>query len=74
MKKMFSDVDLEFQGYRSGPPSKQAEEIDSAIAERMPCPKCGARMRYRGFHRSYGGHCSYIALAVCVRCGHQIEF
>ena len=71
---MFSDVDLEYQGYLAGAPTTEAEEIDSTMAERIPCPKCGAQMQYRGYHRSYGGFRSYIALAVCIRCGHQVEF
>ena len=62
------------EGYRFGAPSKEAEDIDAAIAERYPCPKCGGSTRYEAYHKRNGGYCSYVALAVCNDCGHQIEF
>jgi len=61
------------QGYRFGAPSAEAEEIDAQIASGIECPKCGRSMHYEGYCRS-NGKLSYIALAVCNGCGHEIEF
>lgn len=58
-------------GYRFRSPSPTVADIDAPIAERMPCPKCGGRMHYEGYTSERG---SYIALAVCNKCGHEEEF
>ena len=71
---MYTVAQMVAAGYSIGPPSLEVEEIDAQIAERYPCPKCGGSMRYEAFHKHNGGRCRYIALAVCNRCGHQIEF
>ena len=61
-------------GYRCGAPTPEAEEIDSQVASRLKCPHCGSTMYYQGWHRTGNGHSSYIALAVCNRCGYELEF
>ena len=61
-------------GYRFGAPTPEAEEIDGEIARGIKCPKCGRHMRYEGFYCRSKGYLSYIALAVCSRCGYEIEF
>ena len=58
------------KGYRFGAPTREAELIDSQVASRLKCPHCGSTMYYQGWHRSG----SYIALAVCRRCGYELEF
>ena len=62
------------QGYRFGAPTREAEIIDSQVASRLKCPHCAGPMYYQGWHRSGNGHSSYIALAVCRRCGYELEF
>ena len=62
------------QGYRFGAPSQEAEEIDAQIAERYPCSVCGGPMHYEAYHKHNGRYTEYVALAVCNRCGHQVEF
>ena len=57
-------------GYVCGAPTLEAEEIDTQVAERMPCPRCGGHCHYEGWHMEG----SYIALAVCDDCGYTIEF
>ena len=57
-------------GYRFGAPSQEAEEIDSAVAERLRCPRCRGPMHYEGYHRRG----SYVALAVCDHCGYVQAF
>ena len=61
-------------GYRIGAPTPAAEEIDSEIARGMKCPKCGRNMHYEGFYCRSNGDFSYIALAVCNKCGYELEF
>jgi hypothetical protein len=58
------------QGYRFGAPAQEAEQMDTQVAESQPCPRCGGPMRYEGYHRGD----EYVALAVCVRCGHELAF
>ena len=58
------------EGYRRGAPSQEAADIDSHIAEKMPCPYCGTRCDYEAWHKVG----SYIALAVCAACGWEREF
>ena len=58
------------EGYQRGAPTFAAEEIDRPIAEAMTCRKCKTKMRYEAYHRQG----SYIALAVCPKCGREIEF
>ena len=62
------------QGYRVGAPSEEVEQIDSEIAEREPCPKCGGAMHYQAYHRNSGSHRSYLAFAVCRNCCHTVAF
>ena len=62
------------QGYRFGAPSAEAEEIDSQVASGFKCPHCAGHMHYQGWHRSSSGYASYIALAICSRCGYELEF
>ena len=57
-------------GYKWGAPTTEVENIDAAIVAKMRCPKCGSKMHYDGYHKNN----SYIALAVCNLCKHQIEF
>ena len=71
---MYSLAQMVAEGYRFGAPSEEAADIDAVIAERHPCPRCGGPMRYEAYHKRRAGYCSYIALAVCNRCGHQVEF
>ena len=71
---MHSFTQMIAQGYRFGAPSAEAEEIDAQIASGIRCPKCGGTTHYEGYHRQGRGHPSYIALAVCNRCGHETEF
>jgi len=58
-------------GYRAVWRPSDAQRIDEEIAERMRCPKCGGPCRYEGWENGKG---SYIALAVCRRCGYEQEF
>lgn len=71
---MYAMAQMVAEGYRVGAPSEEVEDIDAAIAERYPCPKCGGPMRYEGYHRRNGTYTEYLALAVCNRCGHSISF
>jgi len=48
----------------------EAQHVDATIAERMRCPKCGGPMRYEGYRNGR----SYVALAVCCQCYHEVEF
>ena len=57
-------------GYRFGAPSREAEEIDAQVAQRMACSKCGGSMYYVGYHKDT----EYVALAVCSKCHHQLAF
>ena len=57
-------------GYRFGAPTVEADRGDAEIAERMKCKKCGSPMHFEGYHTEH----SYIALAVCNRCGMEVEF
>ena len=58
-------------GYRPFSPSQIAEQIDGEIASRMRCRKCGGKCRYEPWTNETG---SYIAMAICVDCGHEVEF
>jgi len=58
-------------GYRYGAPSLEAMDIDAPIAEGIPCSECGGQMHYEAYTSPTG---SYIALAVCNKCGHEVEF
>ena len=69
---MYAATELRENGYRPGPPSRQAEIDDKPIAE-YTCPVCERdTMQYRPWSRKqpYG----YIAICVCPRCGHEEEF
>ena len=61
-------------GYQPGAPTAEAEAIDVEVAQAHPCPKCGGRMHYDGYHRQHRGCTEYVALAVCSKCGHVISF
>jgi predicted RNA-binding Zn-ribbon protein involved in translation (DUF1610 family) len=50
----------------------EALRIDQEVAEKEPCPKCAGRMIYRPWY-DLSSH-TYIAEAVCIRCGHVIQF
>ena len=63
-------VDLIQDGYWHGAPNAEAADIDSSVAENMSCRRCGGSCRYDAYHRPR----SYIALAVCRKCGHEEEF
>jgi hypothetical protein len=67
---MHSIAQMVGQGYRFGAPSAEAEEIDVQVAQNMKCRKCGGPMRYEGYHRQG----EYVALAICIRCGHETAF
>jgi transcription elongation factor Elf1 len=67
---MHTFAQMAAEGYRFGAPSQEAEDIDAQVAEHMNCGKCGSSMRYEGYYKLH----EYIALAVCNRCGHQVEF
>jgi len=58
------------RGYKNEPPSRRAEEIDSEIAERMQCRRCGAQMRYEPWVRrgDIARSDSYIVFAACKNC------
>jgi len=58
------------EGYEYGAPSWEIEELDGEIAEKYPCPACGGHCRYEAWHKPN----SYIALAVCNDCGHEVAF
>lgn len=60
----------DFMGYKSGAPNPEVEEIDTVVAEGIPCPECGNRCHYEGWHKPG----SYIALAICNACDHAVEF
>jgi uncharacterized protein (DUF983 family) len=61
---------LLLDGYDWGAPTPEAESIDQEIAGGMKCPRCGGSCYYEGYHRPS----SYIALAICLSCGHEEEF
>jgi C4-type Zn-finger protein len=71
---MHSIAHMVGQGYHFGAPSQEAEEIDVQVAESRKCPRCGALMRYEGYHKNSGGYVEYIALAICSRCGYEVAF
>ena len=71
---MHSITQMVAQGYSFGAPSQAAEEIDSQVAARMKCRKCGGSMHYEGFHKNGGSYAEYVALAVCNKCGHEQAF
>jgi transcription elongation factor Elf1 len=62
--------ELFFDGYRVKPPNEEAECIDAEIAEGMVCPHCGAHLTYYPFTKEG----SYIAMARCDKCKHEVEF
>jgi len=66
----FYETEHQYPHYERGAPSEEAEMIDAEIAEKMECRKCGGSCHYSGWYRPG----SYIALAVCNRCGHEMEF
>jgi len=49
----------------------EAIAIDTEIASKMKCPKCGGPCRYGGYVDRHG---SYIAVAVCKKCGYETAF
>jgi hypothetical protein len=61
-------------GFHYGAPSEEAEQIDTEMAARMKCRKCGGSMRYEGYHKNGGSYAEYVALAVCNDCGHEVAF
>ena len=71
-------ADLAFIGYRPVAPSTGAEQIDGEIIEKMHCSECGGQMRYEPYTLRSPDRprrvVSYIALAVCVDCGREVEF
>jgi hypothetical protein len=67
---MYTFAEMIGQGYRYGAPTQEAEDIDVQVTKTMKCRKCGGPMRYEGYHRQD----EYIALAICVRCGHETAF
>ena len=71
---MHSPTRLVSRGYHPGAPTPEAEAIDAEVARAQPCPECGGRMRYEGYHRHSNGYLEYVALAVCSSCGHEISF
>ena len=68
MPNLSAIIDLAME-YQHGAPSPEAEQIDSEMASRMTC-ECGNGMRYDAWHRPG----SYIALAVCPKCGREVAF
>jgi uncharacterized protein (DUF983 family) len=62
--------DLFFDGYKMRSPNEDVEMIDAGIAERMVCPNCGTHLTYYPFVR----YDSYVALARCDKCKHEVEF
>ena len=62
------------RGYHFGAPSQEAEDIDSQVAARMKCRKCGGSMHYEGYHKNGRGYSEYVALAVCSCCGYEVAF
>ena len=71
---MYTFTQMVADGYRLGAPSEEAADIDTQVAERMRCRKCGGPMHYQGYHKRSGIRCEYVALAVCNRCGHTTSF
>ena len=63
-------ADLMSWDYKPIAPSPEAEQIDAEIVEEMRCRHCGGQLRYE----PYTAQGSYIALAVCVDCGREVEF
>ena len=64
------NLTMPFNGYERGAPTLEIEEMDARVVDKMACPKCGSKMRYEGHHKEG----SYIALAICDGCGHEIAF
>lgn len=71
MTRLYDAADLRAAGYQPGAPSAEAAAIDGPIAESRICGKCGGAVQYRPWHRRTPY--SYIALAVCTKCGHEEE-
>ena len=71
---MHSMAQMFTQGYHFGAPSQEAEDIDSQVAARMECRKCGSSMHYEGYHKTGRGYSEYVAVAVCDRCGYEVAF
>jgi len=69
-------LELVKMGYKPGARNPAIEALDAMIVAGMRCSNrvkgkpCGGRMRYTPYHTST----SYVALAVCVECGHEKEF
>jgi len=57
-------------GYKQAAPSREVAEEDGKIVEENSCPTCGGKMRYEPWVKRG----SYIALAVCEKCGEVFEF
>lgn len=53
-------------------PSDEAATNDAAVVAKMRCSKCGGKMRYEPYYNKDIG--SYIALAVCEKCGRKVSF
>jgi hypothetical protein len=62
----------ELEGYKPVAPSKEDELIDSFVVSNMRCTKCKGTMRYEPYTNPKTG--SYIARAICEKCGRQVEF
>ena len=69
-------LELIAMGYRPGARNSQVEMLDAQVVARLRCSNrvkgkpCGGQLRYTPYHTST----SYVALAVCVECGHEKEF
>ena len=70
MKRLSLGDLLLIYGYDWGAPTPEAESIDQEIAGGMKCPLCAGPCNYEGYHRPG----SYIAMAICLSCGHEQEF
>ena len=66
---------LTVDGHKLGALSTEARAIDSTVARRRRCGHCRGRMHYEGYQQHHdNGYTEYAALAVCDRCGREIEF
>jgi len=63
-------VELIQAGYRCRPPDHKTGEIDAEVVAEMTCDACGSEMQYEPWSKVG----SYVAMAVCKRCGYVIEF
>jgi len=65
------NIDLLWQDYRPQAPSHEVYGIDAEVAAGCMCKRCKHKgLRYQPYNKPG----SYIAMAICPKCGQEEEF